>query len=302
MAAFEYHALTHSGNSKKGVIEADSERQAKEQLSLQGLMPTKIQPIKKHNRIQQTALKTKDLALITRQLATLFSSGIPLETALHSLSEQTATEKIRALILQIKTKILEGHSLAQAMANYPKAFKKLYCATIAAGEHTGRLDLVLHKLADYTERQQFIRNKIQHALIYPTLMITVAVGIIIFLLIFVVPQLIGVFANSGQKLPYMTRCLINISEFNQHHSISLLLIFMLLVISLKISWQNKRARKKIDEILLKIPLIAYLIRAINLSRYMHTFSILFESGVNVLESMKVAASLITNTILSNCFA
>ncbi len=214
MGAFHYQALNKSGSIKKGVIEADSERQARQLLREQGMIPTQIRAlVKQHQLRRKDKLSAQDLALLTRQLATLLAAGIPVEESLRGVSEQTEKDKVRGLIIGVRAKVLEGYGLAQAMGEFPLAFPELYRATVAAGEQTGRLDMVLEKLADYTENQQQTRQKIQQALIYPTLMIIVSVAIISFLLAFVVPKIIAVFTGSGQELPSMTILLISISQF-----------------------------------------------------------------------------------------
>ena len=165
--------------------------------------------------------------MFTRQLATLLAAGIPVEEALKGVSEQTGKDKVREVIIGIRAKVLEGYALAQAMAQYPNAFPELYRATVGSGEQTGRLDLVLDKLADYTEKQQNTRQKIQQALIYPIIMIVVSLAIISFLLTFVVPKIIEVFSNSGQSLPAMTLILIAISHFVKSYGLYLAVILII---------------------------------------------------------------------------
>ena len=213
MGAYQYQALKKSGSTMKGLIEADSERHARQLLREQGMIPLQIQTLKKRALTKhRDSLSAADLSLLTRQLATLLEAGIPLEESLRGVGEQSEKTSVRQLIIGVRAKVTEGYSLAQSMADYPNAFPKLYRATVAAGEQTGRLDAVLDKLADYTENQQRTRQKIQQALIYPSLMIVVSTAIIGFLLAFVVPKIIEVFTSSGQSLPSMTHVLINISE------------------------------------------------------------------------------------------
>lgn len=161
MGAYQYLALKKNGSSDKGVIEADSERHARQLLRDQGLIPTKVQTLTQQRVGTSTKSKISaaDLALLTRQLATLLAAGIPVEESLRGVSEQTEKDKVRELIIGIRAKVLEGYGLAQAMTQYPNAFPELYRATVGSGEQTGRLDLVLEKLADYTERQQETKQK-----------------------------------------------------------------------------------------------------------------------------------------------
>ena len=302
MGAYQYQALKKSGNSCKGVIEADSERHARQLLREKGMVPTQLSAIKKSPlSTHKDKLSAQDLSLFTRQLATLLAAGIPVEESLRGVSEQTDKDKIRRLIIGVRSKVMEGYALAQAMSDYPYVFPELYRATVAAGEQTGRLDLVLEKLADYTENQQQIRQKIQQALIYPALMIVVSTAIIAFLLTFVVPKIIEVFTNSGQSLPAMTSVLISISAFIKAYGIYTLIVGIILLVVFNRSLKNHRVRMIWHRILLKLPIIAYLVRTINVARYIHTFGILFAAGVNVLETMQVSASLVGNLVMRNRF-
>lgn len=302
MGAYHYQALNKSGSNCKGVIEADSERQARQLLREQGMIPTHIRALAKHKQLRQKdKLSAYDLSLMTRQLATLLAAGIPVEESLRGVSEQTEKDKVRGLIIGVRSKVLEGYSLAQAMAEFPNAFPELYRATVGAGEQTGRLDLVLEKLADYTENQQATRQKIQQALIYPSLMIVVSTAIISFLLAFVVPKIIEVFAGSGQELPNMTKVLINLSEFIKSYGLIALILIIGLIAGFKKSLANLKIRMLWHRILLKLPITSYLTRSVNVARYIHTFGILFSAGVSVLETMRVSAELVSNLIMRNAF-
>lgn len=234
MGAYHYQALNKSGSTSKGIIEADSERHARQLLREQGKVPTQIRPLIKLQQLRRKdKLSAQDLSLLTRQLATLLAAGIPVEESLHGVSEQTEKDKVRGLIIGVRSKVLEGYALAQALSEFPNAFPELYRATVGAGEQTGRLDLVLEKLADYTENQQEIRQKIQQALIYPSLMIIVSTAIISFLLAFIVPKIIEVFSGSGQELPVMTQLLINVSDLIKAYGLIALLVSIALLVGFK---------------------------------------------------------------------
>lgn len=302
MGAYQYQALKKNGQTSKGVIEADSERQARERLREQGLLPTHVQLLKKATRQKhKDKLRAQELALFTRQFATLLAAGIPIDESLRGVAEQTEHDTTRQLIIAVRAKVMEGYSLAQAMAEYPHAFPELYRATLAAGEQTGHLDSVLEKLADYTENQQKIRQKIQQALIYPLLMLVISTLIIAFLLSFVVPKIIEVFTSSGQTLPLMTNILIVFSHFIKSYGLYCLLLIMIGLAGFKRSLRNKQFCLKWHKFLLKLPLVSYLIISVNVARYIHTFSILFEASVSVLETMRVSASLITNLVMRQAF-
>jgi general secretion pathway protein F len=303
MGAYQYQALNKKGNTIKGVLEADSERQARQLLRDQGLIPTQIRVLtqQRQGNHAKSKISSADLALFTRQLATLLAAGIPVEESLKGVSEQTEKDKVRELIIGVRAKVLEGYGLAQAMTQYPQAFPELYRATVGSGEQTGHLDVVLEKLADYTENQQQTRQKVQQALIYPLIMVFVSVGIICFLLSFVVPKIIEVFTSSGQTLPEMTLVLINISYFIKNYGLYTLIALILLLVAFKKSLANTGVKAAWHRMLLKLPLISYLVKTVNVSRYIHTFGILFAAGVSVLETMRVAASLVTNVIMRQAF-
>ncbi len=302
MSAYQYLALKANGRPTKGIIEADSERQARQFLREQGLIPTQITGLKKTKKKKRIrAFPAQDLCLMTRQLATLLAAGIPLEEALRGVGEQSTKESIRALVFGVRAKVLEGYGLAQAMEEEPQAFPELYRATIAAGEQTGKLDMVLERLADYTEYQQHTRQKIQQAMIYPLVMVVVSISIISFLLAFVVPKIIEVFNSSGQILPPMTQILITLSTFIQKDGIWLFLLSIFGLWGFKRSLTKPHVRRKWHQTLLKIPGLSFLLTTVNIARYTHTFSILFAAGVSVLETMRVSSSLITNMIIRERF-
>ncbi|WP_454780939.1 GspF family T2SS innner membrane protein variant LspF [Legionella sp. WA2022007384] len=303
MGAYQYQALQKNGNTAKGVLEADSERHARQLLRDQGLIPTQIRVLTQQRSGSQTKSKISaaDLALFTRQLATLLAAGIPVEESLRGVSEQTEKDKVRELIIGVRAKVLEGYGLAQAMAQFPHAFPELYRATVGSGEQTGHLDVVLEKLADYTENQQQTKQKVQQALIYPLIMIIVSIAIICFLLSFVVPKIIEVFTSGGQTLPEMTVLLINISHFIRDYGLYTLIALILIFIAFKKSLANEKIKTAWHRLLLKLPIVSYLVKTVNVSRYIHTFGILFAAGVSVLETMRVAASLVTNVVMRQAF-
>ena len=302
MGAYQYQALKVNGSISKGVIEADSERHARQLLREQGLIPTQVQTLTQQRAASsKSKVSAADLALLTRQLATLLAAGIPVEESLRGVSEQTEKDKVRELIIGVRSKVLEGYGLAQAMAQYPNAFPELYRATVDSGEQTGRLDVVLEKLADYTEKQQQTRQKVQQALIYPLLMIIVSTAIISFLLTFVVPKIIDVFTESGQTLPPMTQLLINMSQFIKSYGVYSLVTIIVALIGFKKSLNNIKIKTAWHQFMLKLPIVSYLVKTINVARYIHTFGILFAAGVSVLETMRVSSSLVTNIVMRQAF-
>ena len=301
MGAYQYQALTKKGAGHKGVIEADSLRHARQLLREKGLLPTDIRAASRAVGKNKQSISAADLSLMTRQLATLLGASIPVEESLMGVASQTEKTKARELIIGVRSKVLEGYSLAQAMSEFPAAFPPLYRATVEAGEQTGRLDQILEKLAEYTENQQGTKQKVQQALIYPSLMIFVSIAIISFLLTFVVPKIIEVFSSSGQSLPAMTGVLIQVSHFVQSKGLYFVVIMVLLFMAFKRSLNYLKVRIVWHRILLTLPVVSYLVRSTNTARYIHTFAILFMAGVSVLETMRVSASLINNEIMRTAF-
>ena len=221
MAAYQYVALDDKGKEQKGVLEGDTPRQIRAVLRDRGLHPIEVTEVEAKERSRRKdfsigrGVSALDLALVTRQLATLARAGLPLEEALQAVSEQTERPRLRNILLGVRAKVLEGHTLAAGLDDFPQAFPQIYRATIAAGEQAGRLDTVLERLADYTESRHSLRQKVSHAMIYPIVLTALALTIIVLMLVYVVPKVVGVFETTGQTLPVLTRALISLSTFLQ---------------------------------------------------------------------------------------
>tara|TARA_R110002072_G_scaffold97528_3_gene214470 strand:+ start:4423 stop:5634 length:1212 start_codon:yes stop_codon:yes gene_type:complete len=302
MAAFEYKALDQKGKQKKGVIEADSARQVRQQLREKGLAPLSVdQSSEKQNASSpfgsRRKLSVKDLALLTRQIATLIQSGIPIEETLGAVANQSEKTNVRSMLLAVRAKVLEGYTLADSLGEFPGAFPNLYRSTVAAGEHAGHLDLVLNRLADYTEARQQARQKIQLAAIYPVILAFVAISIVVFLLTYVVPDIIEVFVNNGQELPPLTQGLLAVSDFLGKWG---LLIFILLVIggvAFKMSLKRDSFRFAFHKRLLYMPFIKKIARGANTSQFASTLSILNASGVPLVDAMRISSEVLSNDCL-----
>lgn len=298
MPAFQYQAINAKGDSEKGVIEADSAKQARQLLREKQLMPIDIQETHKKTArakySRKSSMSIKELALMTRQLATLLNAGLPLEEVLAAVSEQSEKQSTKAVILAVRSKVLEGHALATALRDFPQVFSNLYCSTVAAGEKSGHLDTVLLRLADYTEQQLAMRQKIQHALIYPSIMIIVAISILGFLLEYVVPKMIAVYHNIGQTLPMMTQILITISTITQHYGLYIVLFIIISIFAFRYYLKkNLTFREKYQTILLQMPLMGHAIKVANTARFSRTFAILSSAGVSILDAMTIASKLVT---------
>jgi len=302
MAAFDYIALDSKGREKKGVMEGDTPRQVRQLLRDKGMMPLQIDSAAQQDR-KQTHSKTPssrrgisatDLALFTRQLATLVRAALPLDEALSAVGQQTEKPRIKSMIFAIRARVLEGHPLAAGLSDFPRVFPDLYRATVAAGESSGHLDTVLDRLADYAESRQQMTQKIAQATIYPAILTIVALAVVIGLLTFVVPQIVEVFENTGQALPLLTRIMLAISEFMQRYFILLIIGLLLLAIGIKQFLKIPANRSQFHKLLLKIPVIGRLVRGLNTARFSRTLSILTSSGVPVLDALNLSAPVIAN--------
>jgi general secretion pathway protein F len=301
MGAFEYVALDSGGKEKKGVLEGDTARQVRQQLRDQGWMPLDVQEASQREAKSQRrtirmrrGVSATDLALITRQLATLVRSGLPLEESLRAASQQTEKARLKSMLMAVRSRVMEGHTLATGLGDFPHVFPELYRTTVSAGEQSGHVDVVLERLADYTESRQQMQQKIQLALFYPALLTLVAVVVVIALMTYVVPQVVQVFENIGQELPWLTQTLIAVSDFLRNNGIAALLL--LAAASVGIAWvlRQEGPKRRFHRLLLRLPLIGRLVRGINAGRFARTFSIVTASGVPVLEGLRIAAQVMSN--------
>ena len=305
MTAYRYRALNPSGKLVKGVLEGDSERQIRSQLRGQSLQPVEVteanRPQADKSRwnpsITLSRVSTGDLALITRQLATLVDSSLPLDEALQAAAEQSRSARIKGMLLQVRSRVAEGHALAYAMGEFPQVFNEMYRAMVSAGEHAGFLGPVLEQLADYTEQRQYTGQKMKMAMIYPFILVGVAIAVVLLLLIFVVPELVGIFAHSRRELPTLTRGLIATSDFFQVYGVYLVLGVFALVIIFRRLLRNPRRKKRWHRLLLTIPGISRVLIAVDTARFASTLSILMASGVPLLESLRIAGQVLTNLVL-----
>ncbi|MFE1816820.1 GspF family T2SS innner membrane protein variant XcpS [Metapseudomonas otitidis] len=304
MAAFEYIALDARGRQQKGVLEADSARQVRQLLRERQLAPLEV----KATRTREQAvggqrfgfargLSARDLALVTRQLATLVQAALPIEEALRAAAAQSTSSRIQSMLLAVRAKVLEGHSLAGSLREFPAAFPELYRATVSAGEHAGHLGPVLEQLADYTEQRQQSRQKIQLALLYPVILMCASLGIVGFLLGFVVPDVVRVFIDSGQTLPLLTRGLIALSDLVKHWGWLAILLLVAGITAIRLALRQEAARQRWHGILLRVPLVGRLVRATDTARFASTLAILTRSGVPLVEALGIAAEVIANRVI-----
>src|SRR5690554_3073358 len=299
MAAFVYRAVDTNGKQQKGVLEADSSRQVRQQLRDKGWIPLSVevttQKAKNEGVFSRSPrLSVPELALITRQLATLIQAGLPIDESLKALSDQTGKQRIKAMILAIRAKVLEGYTLAKALAEYPKAFPHLYRSTVAAGEHAGHLDNVLNRLADYTEARQASDQKIKLAAMYPIILSIVAIGIVIGLLTYVVPDIVDVFVKNGQELPGLTQFMLNLSHFITDWGLLTLILLVVALIVFNMALRNAGFRKKWHAFLIRMPALGRFVKDTNTARFGSTLAILTSSGVPLVDAMRIASQVILN--------
>jgi len=302
MPAFQYAALDAQGRTHKGLLEGDTPRQVRQLLRERGFNPLEVEEVAGDRRQSHGGrrlflgkrISATELALVTRQLATLVNSGLPLEEALGAVARQASQARLGSLLLAVRTRVLEGHTLATALNDFPGVFPELYRATVAAGEQAGHLDVVFERLADYTENRQQMRQKISLALFYPILLTSVAILIVAGLLVYVIPQVVQVFNSMDQQLPLLTRSLIALSDFLRVRGLWLLGAIALLVIGVLYGLRRTGVRRRWHWLLLNLPLFSRLIRGLNTARFTRTFSILMASGVPVLEALRIAAQVISN--------
>jgi general secretion pathway protein F len=305
MGAFEYVVLDEKGRERKGVAEGDTARQVRQNLREKGLIPLQISAASQKassepgknplaSRVFQRGISTTELALITRQMATLVQAALPLDEVLTAIANQAEKQRIRSMMFAVRSKVMEGHTLAAGLGAYPRVFSDLYCATVDAGEKSGHLDTVLERLADYTENQQELQGKVRQALIYPGFLSVFAVAIVVFLMTNIVPQVVSVFEDIGQELPGLTRSLIAISDFVIAYGLYMLIAVIALIVGIRTLLKQPRFLERYHRWLLRIPLIQKLVRGLNTALFTRTFSILTGSGVTVLESMKISAQVVVN--------
>jgi general secretion pathway protein F len=301
MGAFEYVAVDTAGKERKGVLEGDTARQVRQSLRDQNLLPVSVHEVaereSRHSK-QKISLRRgvspADLSLLTRQLSTLVRSGLPLEEALQAVSEQTEKPRIQTIMMGVRARVMEGHSLADGFADFPAAFPELYRATVAAGEQSGHLDTVLERLADYTESREQLRSRTLNAMLYPVLLFVVCSGIVMLLLTFVVPKIVKQFENSKAELPMLTQGLIGISNFFRNWGWLVIIVLVVSIFAFQRWLRDPAARRRYHRFLLRLPLIGKVVRGTNTARFARTLATLTSSAVPVLEALRISGEVVIN--------
>ena len=320
MPAFEFQALDPAGREQRGVLEADSPRQVRQLLRDRQWLPVSVlevgerrttaaqptitSPVSALARLRRglreppARIGGRDLALITRQLATLVRAALPLEEALQAVAQQTDRPAAQRILTGVRARVMEGDTLATALGGFPRVFPEIYRATVGAGEQSGRLDTVLERLADYTERRDQLRQRVLGALLYPIVLTAMCVVVVAGLLTYVVPQVVAVFESGGNSLPWLTRALLAVSAFLREWGLLLLSLAALGGFAFMRWLRAKSARRRFEGLLLRLPLIGRLLRSLGAARFTRTFSILIGSAVPALEGLRIAGATVGNLPMS----
>ena len=303
MPVYSFEAISAAGDTRKGVIEADSAKAARGLLRAQALVPLKVEAVSaragdpaqmgKRGR-RGRVFNATALAIWTRQLAGLVSSGLPLERALSSLSDEAEKAPERELVAMLRAEVNGGTPFGKALAQHPREFSDIFVAVIGAGEQSGNLGLVLERLADDLEEQHALKSKLIGAALYPAIVSLVAVVIVLFLVTYVVPQVANVFAGSKRALPLLTVIMINTSAFLRRYGWLLALALAAGVFSLRLALANDPFREKFDAAWLNLPLLGKMSRSYNSARFASTLAMLASAGVPILKALQAAAQTLSN--------
>ena len=298
MPTFDYRAHDAHGRSCKGRLEADGARHARQLLRERGLWPLELTETRSGSdggvKPRGGRLSAAELALLTLQLSTLVQAGLPLEEALEAVAKQSAKRKVAGLLSAVRSRVMEGHALAAALGMFPRAFPELFRATVAAGERSGHLGHVLEQLAAYTQTRQASRQKIQMALVYPLILMLASVAIVGFLLGFVVPDVVKIFVDSGQPLPWLTQALIGVSNGLRNHFLLLLALLATLISLWRWSLRQHSWRLRWHRLALHLPIMGEVLRAMEAARFASTLAILGKSAVPLVDALEIAAAVIGN--------
>ena len=308
MGAFEYVAVDAGGKERKGILEGDTARHVRAALREQHLLPVSVAEVVQTEARRARSfgvgggISSTELALLTRQLATLVRSGLPLEESLLAVSEQSERPRVQSIMIGVRSKVMEGHALADGFADFPKVFPEIFRATVAAGEQSGRLDVVLERLADYTENRQQIRSKVTGAIVYPVALTFFAVSIVTFLLGYVVPMVVEVFSSVKAELPLATRILIGVSNYVRSFGLWTAIALGAAGTFVVFRLRQLGPKRRFHLFLLRMPLIGRLVRGSNTARFTRTLSILTASAVPVLEALRIAGEVVTNVPMREAVA
>ena len=309
MGAFEYSALDADGRERRGVLEGDGPRQVRASLRERGLLPVRVEAVAARESRETGALArwrsrigAGDVALLTRQLATLVRAALPLEEALLAVSQQSENASVQRVLAAVRAGVVEGRTLASALGAFPQVFPEIYRATVAAGEQSGRLDVVLERLADYTESRDALRQRVRGAMLYPVLLSVMCLLIVTGLMTYVVPKVVEVFESGKTVLPLMTRVMLATSAGLRDYGLLLLVAIVAGIAGYRRWLRALEAQRRHDRALLRLPLVGRLVRSVETARFTRTFAILTGSAVPVLEALRIAGAVIENVPMREAVA
>lgn len=309
MPAYTFEALDAQGGTRKGVMEGDTARAVRSMLRTQALVPLSVEPVNgaaaggpasgglNITLFTSRIFNATGLAIWTRQIAGLVSSGLPLERALTALTDESEDERQRNLLASLRAEVNAGSTFAKALSQHPREFSSIYTAVIGAGEQSGSLGQVLERLADDLEEQQALRAKLIGAALYPAIVTLVAIAIVLFLVGYVVPQVANVFAGTKRALPFLTVAMLAISDFVRNYGWLVLVALMAIAFGIRFALKNDAFREKFDSAWLNIPLIGKLARGYNAARFASTLAMLATAGVPILKSLQAAAQTLNNSAM-----
>jgi general secretion pathway protein F len=295
MGAFAYQALDAEGRTQTGVLQADTARAARSLLRDKGLSPLEVTPATEANQgngipgLGRRGLSATQLVVLTQQLATLIRAGLPIDEALSALADEASDQRLRAIVAALRSRVMEGRTLAASMAEFPQSFPEIVCATVQAGEQSGQLDEALERLADYAESRDTLNRELISAFAYPILLLSVAAAVVAGLMISVVPRVVDVFSNLGAKLPLLTRALIQVSALLSHYGWFLLLVIVVAIVGWRLALRSPQMRHRVDAFWLGLPLLGRVVRAAETARVTRTLAVLTGAGVPALEALRLAA-------------
>ena len=306
MPAFTFEALDAQGQTRKGILEADNARAARSQLRTQALVPLQVEPVAAGQNkgsasvsswLTRPVFSSTSLAVWTRQIAGLVSSGLPIERALAALAEEAEDERQHQLVAALRAEVNAGSSFARALEQHPREFSDIFCAVIGAGESSGSLGPVLENLADDLESRQALQSKLIGASLYPAIVTLVAIVIVIFLVSYVVPQVAGVFAGTKRALPFLTVVMLNVSDFVRSYGWFMLGVIVVGAMGFRMALKNEAFRENFDAQWLNLPLVGRLSRSYNAARFAGTLAMLAGAGVPILKALQAAAETLNNRAL-----
>jgi general secretion pathway protein F len=294
MPAFRFEAVDPAGRVRRGLLEAASARAARDDLRGQGLFPTAVDAIAAgvRPRTESTRLAASVLALTTRQLATLVASGMPLDQAFAAVAEQADHPGAARIVTAVRDQVAAGEPLAAALSRFPRTFSPLYRGLVAVGVESGQLGGVLSRLADYLEARQALRQKFVAALIYPALVSLIAIAVIATLLVYVVPQIVAVYEQSRQTLPWLTRALIATSDFVRATGAYWLAFALALAVGITLLLRDERWRERAQASLLAVPVVGTILRGLDTARFASTLAILVGSDAPLLRALETAGGVV----------